>query len=312
MIISASRRTDIPSCYPEWFANRVSEGFVYVRNPMNARQVSKIDLSIDLVDCIVFWTKNPAPILPYLSTFEDYPYYFHVTLTGYGRDVEPGIARKREGVIPAIKELSERIGAERVIWRYDPILFNDKYTPSYHLRAIDSISRELEGFTRSCVISFVDTYPANRSALSRIGHVAPSESDLRIFASSLAGIVEARGMDVSTCAERIDMGECGIRHGRCIDPDLVERMTGRRLSVGKDPSQRPACGCAASIDIGSYGTCANGCAYCYACRGARPAALRHATHDPRSPLLCDELGPGDIVSDRPMRSLSSGQMELDI
>ena len=140
MIISASRRTDIPAFYAEWFANRVREGFVCVRNPMNAHQVSRVSLDPALVDCIVFWTKNPAPMLEHLDAFAAYPYYFQATLTGYGRDVEGNLPDKHEVLLPAMKELAHRIGPERVVWRYDPILFNEKYTPQYHLRAVREIA----------------------------------------------------------------------------------------------------------------------------------------------------------------------------
>ena len=127
MIISASRRTDIPTCFSEWFARRVEEGFLYVRNPMNALQLSRIDLSPEVVDCIVFWTKNPIPMLPRLDAFNRYPYYFQFTLTGYDTDVESGLPDKWDELIPAFIELSKKIGPDRVIWRYDPIVINDRY-----------------------------------------------------------------------------------------------------------------------------------------------------------------------------------------
>ena len=115
MIISASRRTDIPAFYSEWLYNRIKEGFLYVKNPMNAHQVSRIDLSPDVVDCIVFWTKNPAPMIDGLDKLKDYPYYFQVTISGYGKDIEPGIPDKNKEIIPAFKKLAEKIGKEKVI-----------------------------------------------------------------------------------------------------------------------------------------------------------------------------------------------------
>lgn len=121
MILSVSRRTDIPNYYSEWFLNRIREGFLYVRNPMNPRQISRIDLSPETTDCIVFWTKNPAPMLDRLEELKDYAYYFQFTLTGYGRDVEPNLPDKRKVLIPVFRALSEKIGKEKVIWRYDPI-----------------------------------------------------------------------------------------------------------------------------------------------------------------------------------------------
>ena len=135
MIISASRRTDIPSCYPEWFVRRLQQGFVYVRSPFDAHRLSKVALTPDVVDCIAFWTKNPLPLMPYLDRLEPYPYFFLFTLTGYGRNVEPGVPDKADVMIPAFQQLADRIGPDRVIWRYDPIFFTDTYTMAYHVRA---------------------------------------------------------------------------------------------------------------------------------------------------------------------------------
>lgn len=139
MILSVSRRTDIPNYYSEWFLDRLKEGYLYVRNPINIHQISKITLSPEVIDCIVFWTKNPQPMLARLHELEPYPYYFQFTLTGYGNDIEPHVPPKKEIIIPAFRTLSRKIGKERVIWRYDPIIFTDKYSPAYHVKAFAQI-----------------------------------------------------------------------------------------------------------------------------------------------------------------------------
>ncbi len=118
MILSVSRRTDIPAYYSEWFFERLKEGFVYTRNPMNPKQISRLELSSETVDCIVFWTKNPEPMLAHLSELERYPYYFQFTLTSYGTDIEGKVPHKREVMIPVFQRLSETIGSRRVIWLY--------------------------------------------------------------------------------------------------------------------------------------------------------------------------------------------------
>lgn len=156
MILSVSRRTDIPNYYSEWFYNRIKEGFLYVRNPMNAHQISEIKITPDVVDCIVFWTKNPLPMMKRLNEIKDYNYYFQFTLTGYGNDVEVNLPNKKTEMIPVFQELSEKIGKQKVIWRYDPIFFSDRYTKEYHLKAFKSIAEALSGYTEKCVISFVD------------------------------------------------------------------------------------------------------------------------------------------------------------
>lgn len=151
MILSVSRRTDIPNYYSEWFLNRIKQGYVYVRSPMNAHQISKIILSPEVVDCIVFWTKNPQPMLSRLHELAAYPFYFQFTLTGFGNDIEHHVPHKKKCMIPIFQELSRKIGKERVIWRYDPIIFTDKYTPEYHLKAFEQIAKELHGYTSKCV-----------------------------------------------------------------------------------------------------------------------------------------------------------------
>lgn len=134
MIISASRRTDIPAYYSEWLINRMREGFVYVKNPMNPNQISRIDLSYEVIDGIVFWTKNPLPMMKYIDVFKSIPYYFQFTLTSYSNDIETGLPSKNTVLIPTFIELSNTIGADRVIWRYDPIVLSEKYTVEYHIR----------------------------------------------------------------------------------------------------------------------------------------------------------------------------------
>ena len=303
MIISASRRTDIPAFYSEWFEKRVREGFLYVRNPMNAHQVSKVSLAPELVDCIVFWTKNPVPLMGRLDSFAAYPYYFQFTLTGYGHDVEPNIPNKNSVLIPAFKQLSEQIGAERVIWRYDPIVFTPKYTMEYHLHAISEIARLLEGRTEKCVISFVDGYAYNRKALAEMGNEDVRESQLLDFCKRLVETTHAHNMKVATCAEHVNLDSIGIEHNACIDARLIERITGRTMQVGKDKSQRVECGCFASVDVGSYNTCGAGCRYCYARRSERVTEKNLLSYNPCSPMLCDDLRPDDVVHERKMRSL---------
>ena len=157
MILSVSRRTDIPAFYSDWFFNRMKEGFVYVRNPMNIHQVSRITLSPEVVDCIVFWSKNPRPMLDRLGELKDYMYYFQYTINAYDQGLEAGVPRK-EGIINTFKVLSEAIGPKRVIWRYDPILLTETLDKDYHINYFEELAKRLEGYTNTCVISFVDLY----------------------------------------------------------------------------------------------------------------------------------------------------------
>ena len=301
MLLSVSRRTDIPSCNSEWFYNRIKAGFVCVRNPMNYRQVSEVRLTPDLIDCIIFWTKNPTPMMERLDELKAYAYYFQFTLTGYGRDVERNLPDKRTVLIPAFQNLSDRIGRERVIWRYDPIFFSDRYTREYHLNAFRCIAEALRGYTEKCVISFVDIYPKNRKNMERLSYRVPDEREIRKFAKELNEIAGRNGIAVASCAEKMDLEDCGIVHNRCIDRELIERITGRRLNVNRDKNQRAECGCAASVDIGTYNTCGNGCVYCYANHSASSVESNLLKYDPASPILCGQIEEKDVIKVKDVR-----------
>lgn len=303
MILSVSRRTDIPSYYSEWFFNRIKEGYLYVRNPMNLRQVSRIDLSPEVVDCIVFWTKNPLPMMDRLQELSAYHYYFQFTLTGYGRDVETNVPHKKEIMIPAFQKLSDQIGSEKVIWRYDPILFTKVYTPEYHLRAFTQIAEALNGYTRRCVISFVDTYAKIKKSMEKLGVYDLDKKELIFFAKELAQIAKNNGMTIASCAEVIDLAECGIEHNSCIDKELIEEIIGAKIKIDKDKNQRKECGCVESVEVGNYNTCRNGCKYCYANHSPERVIKSCGRYDACFPILCDVIKEEDIITERSMKSL---------
>ena len=182
VILSVSRRTDIPNYYSEWLARRFREGFLCVRNPMDHYQVSRINLSPEVIDCIVFWTKNPVPMFPYLDEFSRYMYYFQFTLTGYGREIEPGLPDKKKVLIPAFRELADRIGKERMVWRYDPVFLSDRYTLDYHVKAFAQIAEALAGKTQRVVISFLDDYDKTKRNMKGYGIRDLTEEKMRRLA----------------------------------------------------------------------------------------------------------------------------------
>lgn len=310
MILSASRRTDVPNYYSDWFYNRIKEGFLYVRNPMNAHQISRIDLSPEVVDCIVFWTKNPANMLERLDELKKYQYYFQFTLTGYGKDVEPGLPDKREVLIPAFQKLSERIGSQRIIWRYDPIFLNPHYTLEYHLKAFKEITHRLTGYTRRVVISFVDLYAKTQRNAAGLQIENLSDRDMIELAKQLVDIAGERGMEVESCAEMIDLQSVGVRHGSCIDKKLLEEIIGCKLIIGKDKNQRTECGCFESVEIGTYNTCMNRCRYCYANLNDAMVQESVKTYDVNAPLLCGSVGLDDKITERKVKSMKDNQMSL--
>lgn len=310
MIISASRRTDIPAFFFEWFANRLKAGFAYVRNPMNFHQVSKIRLSQDVVDGIVLWTKNPIPAMERLGELGGYNYYFQFTLTPYGRNVEPGLPPKGEELVPAFQRLSRAVGRERVVWRYDPIFLNSRYTAEYHCEQFEELSSRLCDYTEKCTVSFIDMYKNAERNMRPLGIRPMSYAQIDELMQRFSEIAKSRGIGLDTCSEAVSLERYGIAHASCIDRERLERIGGCRLSLGKDPGQRKECGCASSIDIGAYNTCRNGCLYCYATFSHDAARAGAKRHDPRSPLLVGEIGEGDVVREREAISSRDGQMSL--
>ncbi len=310
MILSASRRTDIPNYYSDWFINRIKEGFLYVRNPMNAHQISRIDLSPDVVDCIVFWTKNPANMIEKLEHLKNYVYYFQFTLTGYGKDVEPNLPDKREELIPTFKRLSQKIGKEKVIWRYDPILISRRYTTDYHLKAFEEIASNLADYTEKVMISFVDFYSKTQRNAREIDIRQMTNEEMVSIAGKMAQIASKYNLIIETCAEQINLQEAGIQHGSCIDKKLIERILGCKLIVEKDKNQREECGCFESVEVGAYNTCLNGCKYCYANFNDNKVKDNVKLYDRDSALLCGNITSDDRITDRKVKSLKDTQISF--
>ncbi len=243
--------------------HRLKEKIVYVRNPMNIRQVSEINLSPELVDCIVFWTKNPKPMIDKLQLLNDHKYYFQFTLNPYEPDVEARLPPKTE-IIDTFKRLSGMIGPQKVIWRYDPILLNSKYSTAYHIDKFEELAGCLKGYTEKVVFSFIDFYKKIAENLKLLGVIEITTEEKNIIAQKFSEIARNNNLSIDTCAEDIDLSGYGIAHARCIDDRLISKITGYDLTVQKDKNQRLECGCAKSIDIGEYNSCSNGCVYCYA------------------------------------------------
>lgn len=308
MIISASRRTDIPACHADWFFRRLEEGYALVRHPMNPHRVSRVRLSPDVVDGFVFWTKNPLPMLDRLSLLGDYAYYFQFTLTSYGRDVEPGLPSKRDVIVPAFRKLASLAGRHRVIWRYDPVFLSRTYTFEYHVRCFERLAELLAPCTERCVISFLDFYRDTKRNMASLGLQDFSPDLQTALAARLAESARAHGLRLESCAESLDLSRFGIAHARCVDADLIGSIGGAPLQVEADRHQRPACGCAQSIDIGAYGSCPHGCLYCYA--GGGRAAVKSC--DPDSPLLAGALRPDDVVTERRMHSCVRREIPLSL
>jgi DNA repair photolyase len=274
--------------------NRIREGFLLVRNPFNAHQVKRVDLSPPAVDAILFWTRNPRPLLKHLDELDGrgYRYYFQFTVTGYPKVLEPFVPPVIDQ-LSAFKELSRKIGRDRVVWRFDPIILSDATPESTIVETFGHLAGELVGSTLRVVISFVHLYKSvrgNMAAVSRMQDLAfydesRTEEQTRRIAKALAEIANAHSIEIVSCAEKMDLSSVGITHGACIDATLIREALGGTVADKKDRYQRENCLCVESQDIGEYGTCAHGCIYCYASSNRSATRRNRSLHDPESPFL---------------------------
>ena len=285
MIVSASRETDVPAFYADWFVGRLHDGWCEWKNPFNG-EVRKV--SFDKARMIVFWSKNPKPMLERLNEVESLgfkQYYFQFTLNDYvAEGLEPNVPKVEER-IDTFKRLADRIGKERVIWRFDPLMLTEKISIEALLERISNIGQQLKGYTEKLVFSFIDiaAYRKVQKNLAGLGIREFSPDDQIKFAQGLAELNDERGISLATCGELADLSAYGIRHNKCVDDELMVRLfhddaklmdfigaeydmfNGWHIKKSKkDKGQRKACGCIVSKDIGMYNTCPHLCKYCYA------------------------------------------------
>lgn len=250
-IISVSRREDIPAFRSEWFMQKLKDGKVDLSNFYQSYEVSFINTKF-----AVFWTKNPKPLLKHLKNLP-FQYYFQYTLNDYP-EYELNVP-SLEYRIKIFKALSEHIGKEKVIWRFDPIIVNNRISEDDIISRIKFIGDELYNHTEKLVFSYIDPYQKLGETFKEI------DNSVKVsIANRLIELNKKWGLKLATCAEAINLD--GIEHNKCVDPELIERICGEQDWIGnkKDKSQRLDCGCIASADIGSFKTCRHGCAYCYA------------------------------------------------
>jgi DNA repair photolyase len=296
MIISASRRTDIPGFYSKWFMNRIRAGYCLVPNPFNPNQVTRVSLILQDVDVIVFWTRSARPLLRYLRELEGhgYKYYFQYTVMDNPRVIDVR-APALEVSIRTFQKLADHVGPDRVIWRYDPIVFTPRTGTDFHRQTYERIARRLKGHTRRSVISVLDVYRKSKQRLDEWAAQGyqvldygeePSDRYGELM-RAVAGTAAANDMEVVSCAEKDDLRTYGIRQGKCVDDELIARVLGITVHGKKDPAQRKACGCVVSKDIGMYDTCLFGCGYCYATKSLEQARMNYKRHDPDSPSLIE-------------------------
>lgn len=308
MIINTGQRTDIPAFYADWFANRLREGFVCVRNPYHPNQVSRYRLDSSVVDVIGFCTKNPAPMFQYMDLLKGYGQFWFVTITPYGRDIEPNVPDKHR-LLDDFQHLSERVGIQSIGWRYDPILISEKYSKDYHLRAFAQIASKLDGYTKTVVISFIDLYPKVRRNFPEACEV--TKEDRLFLGKAFIEIAASHGMTVKPCAEGNVLAAFGADCGGCMRISDYEKAIGKHLNAPKKPGARAECACYLGCDIGAYNTCKHLCRYCYANAEPVKVLAQSCLHDPRSPFLIGNYMEGDIIHDVPQASWIDAQSSFD-
>ncbi len=308
MIIHTGLRTDIPAFYGEWLENRFREGFVLVRNPYNAAQVTRYRLSPDIVDLVCFCTKNPGPMLSRLDAFSAYRQHWFVTITPYGRDIEPNVPSGAQ-VIESFRELSGKTGAGNVHWRYDPILLTEKYTEEYHIAAFADMAHALRGYTDTCVISFVDLYAKVRRNFPECKEV-PLPARERL-AREFVRIAAENGMRLKSCAEGEHLAQFGVDTRGCMTMETFENSVGEALHPPGFSKGRGDCACFLGADIGAYDTCMHLCRYCYANANEKNVRRNTAAYDPKSPILCGKILPGDKITDAKQISWREDQLKME-
>ena len=293
MILNVSGRTDIVAFYSKWFINRYREGYVDVRNPFNYNMVSRIKFSS--VDAILFCTKNPNPIIEYITEI-DKPIIFHVTITPYKNDIEPNVCDKRL-VIEGVKKISDIIGCDNVCIRYDPIFLSDKYDLEYHKRAFSRLCFLLKGYVKKIIVSFLDIYKNVKKNRDVLGYREFTDSDYKELGLSFSEIAKKYGMTVQTCCEDNNLVEYGFIKGECLSHSDAYKLTGKAFKTWKARGSSN-CQCVSMVDIGVYNSCKHFCKYCYANYDEDLVKKNYLEHDPESSLLIGHLESGDIIRER--------------
>lgn len=293
MILNVSGRTDIIAFYSKWFMNRYKEGYVDVRNPFNPKMVSRINFKD--VDLIMFCTKNPIPIIPYLKEIK-IPILFHVTLTPYKKDIEPNVYPKGH-IIEAIKKISDIIGIDNIYVRYDPIFISDKYTLEYHKKAFNNMCSLLDGYVKNIIVSFIDDYKNVRKNKDILNYKKFTDNDYKEIGISFSSSAKKHNMTVQTCFEENNLVNYGFKKEDCISSELAFKLTGKIYKKWKARKENK-CSCVEMVDIGVYNSCKHLCKYCYANYDENKVEITSKNYNPNSSLLIGALKDDDIIKVR--------------
>ena len=300
MILNTGLRTDIPGFFSEWFYNRIDDGFVYVRNPYAKNQIYSYRLDPELIDCIIFCTKNPKPMFENLEKIDKFNQYWHITITPYEKEIEPNVPPMND-VLESFKYLSKKLGKENVTLRYDPIFINEKYTLEKHIESFEYIINSLSDYTTEAIISFIDLYEKTKRNFPKAKEVTKDER-LKI-GKEFARIGNENNIRIKTCVEGTELDKFGIDSSGCMTKEVIERAINKNLNIPKQKARNGECYCLLNNDIGEYNTCGHGCLYCYANSNKRLVKRNLKLHDPKSPILIGEIKEDDIIKEMNQKSL---------
>lgn len=306
MILSIDFRTDIPAFYGEWLMNRFEEGFVYFRNPAYPSTIHKIILDKQHIEGIMWCSKDYLPILHDLKSITDkFPSIFHYTITGYGKDIEPNVPSLEQSIY-TFKELSERYGKERVIWRYDPIFFTDEWTYNRHVQNFQYINKQLCRHAGRVVLNFVSLYEKVKRHMPDLKEVSYNDK-----ANLIHDFVNISSIPIQTCGNGLQFKDLkGVEVTGCLDEHALNLM-GIYPKTPKGNGVPWGCLCYPNTCIGEYNTCLHKCKYCYASADFDKCDENFAKHDPKSPLLIGwPRGDEKIIEMKP-KLLNTKQLKLE-
>lgn len=306
MIINTGMRTDIPAFYSKWLMNRIREGYVLVRNPYCKSQVTKYSLSPEVVDCLAFCTKNPEPMLQYLNELDKYKQYWFVTITPYGKDVEP-IVPDKEKVMESFKKLSEHIGVDSIGWRYDPIFIGNGFNVNKHIECFEKMAKNLKGYTHNCTISFLDLYQKVKRNAPNIK--PPTKNEQIELAKAFSKIGKENNMTIHSCCEKTYLSEYGLKCNGCMNQEIVEKSINCSLNPPKRKKLREDCNCLMGNDIGAYNTCGHLCKYCYANANKGLVIENMKKHNEKFPFLIGGNEDGDKITEAKQKSWITNKNE---
>lgn len=295
MIINVGGRTDIVNYYTPWLLKRLAEGYAYSRNPFAREQVYKLSLKPEDVDCLLFCSKNYQPILKHIGGIDEkYNILCNYTITAYGKDIEPKVPTIDQS-IKTLERLSDIVGANKILWRYDPILLTEKYTVEKHLETFEYIAERISPLVYRCIFSFVDMYKKVEENMPEI--IPLTDEDKVNLLEGIGEISKKYNLYIQSCATNESYEKYNIHTAGCTTREILEQAHNVVYKNVKGTGIRENCHCIPSRDIGAYNSCLSECKYCYANRKPEIPKNVIKLHDEKSPLLLGHLKENDNLID---------------